>query len=169
MLFEFLYGGCDVARGLGAKLSSAQIPTATDILPNVERWNDPATQATITKLGQSIDKAEQKTLTGDLVNTMMTKYPVTPLIYAPSRILYRTDKAVGLAQRAGPVRQPVRRPAAHPHPPDARQEVTNPGRSARHPRGCRAGEVLRPQVRVLPGHAVGRHHPELPHPPAAAR
>ncbi len=106
MLFEFLYGGCDVARGLGAKLSSQQIPTQTEILPNVERWNDPTTEATVTKLGQSVDKSEQKTLTGDLVNTMMTKYPVTPLIYAPSRILYRTDKAVGWPSEQDPYANP---------------------------------------------------------------
>ena len=106
MLFEFLYGGCDVARGLGAKLSSKQVPTTTDILPNVERWNDPATDATIAKLGQAVDKGEQKALTGDLVTTMMTKYPVTPLIYAPSRILYRTDKAVGWPSDQDPYANP---------------------------------------------------------------
>jgi peptide/nickel transport system substrate-binding protein len=38
---------------------------------------------------------------------MMTKYPVTPLIYAPARILYRTDKAVGWPSEEDPYAQPA--------------------------------------------------------------
>ncbi|MCU1536025.1 MAG: transporter substrate-binding protein, partial [Humibacillus sp.] len=40
-------------------------------------------------------KEAQKKDLAPLVQTMMTTYPVTALIYAPARILYRTDKAVG--------------------------------------------------------------------------
>ena len=46
-------------------------------------------------LSESIDKGDQKKYLGELVDTMMTKFPVTSLIYAPARIIYRTDHAVG--------------------------------------------------------------------------
>jgi peptide/nickel transport system substrate-binding protein len=107
MLFDFTYGGCDIARGLGAKLSNQNIPTATDIKANVERWNDPASQAIVTKLDQTTDKAEQKALTGQLVDIMMKQFPVTALIYAPSRILYRTDKAIGWPSEQDPYGNPA--------------------------------------------------------------
>ena len=54
-----------------------------------------------------MDPAEQKRLVGDLVNTMMTEYPVTSLIYAPSRIIYNSDKAVGWPSEADPYAQPA--------------------------------------------------------------
>ncbi len=37
---------------------------------------------------------------------MMTQYPVTALIYAPARILYRTDKAVGWPSEEDPYANP---------------------------------------------------------------
>ena len=37
---------------------------------------------------------------------MMTGYPVTALIYAPARILYRTDKAVGWPSEEDPYANP---------------------------------------------------------------
>ena len=106
MMFEFLYGGCDVARGLGAKLVSSQIPTKTDILPNVQRWDDPSTDAVVADIDKTAAASQQATLAGKLVDTMLTQYPVTPLIYAPSRILYRTDKAVGWPSEQNPYANP---------------------------------------------------------------
>ena len=38
---------------------------------------------------------------------MMTQYPVTPLIYAPARIIYRTDKAVGWPSEQDPYANPL--------------------------------------------------------------
>jgi peptide/nickel transport system substrate-binding protein len=95
LMLEYLHGGCELAKNIGAKLSSTQIPTKTDIFPNVQRFKDPAVDAAVTKLASDTDKEAQKTDLAPLVETMMTKYPVTALIYAPARILYRTDKAVG--------------------------------------------------------------------------
>jgi peptide/nickel transport system substrate-binding protein len=37
---------------------------------------------------------------------MMTEYPVTSLIYAPARIIYNSDKAVGWPSEADPYAQP---------------------------------------------------------------
>ncbi|MCU1538621.1 MAG: transporter substrate-binding protein, partial [Humibacillus sp.] len=94
LMLEYLHGGCELAKNIGAKLSSTQVPTKTDILPNVGRFSDPAVDAAVTKLASDTDKEAQKKDLAPLVQTMMTKYPVTALIYAPARILYRTDKAV---------------------------------------------------------------------------
>jgi peptide/nickel transport system substrate-binding protein len=106
MLFEYLHGGCDFANGLGAKLASSQIPKPNSILPNVERFTDPATDETITALAGTTDDAERRTLVGKLVDTMMTQFPVTTLIYAPARIIYRSDKAVGWPTPENPYAHP---------------------------------------------------------------
>jgi peptide/nickel transport system substrate-binding protein len=106
MMLEYLHGGCQMAQNLGGKLHSHQIPTKTDIFPNVERWNDPTTDATVDKLAASTDDAEQISLVGQLVDVMMTQFPVTALIYAPARIIYRTDKAVGWPSEQDPYAHP---------------------------------------------------------------
>jgi peptide/nickel transport system substrate-binding protein len=106
LLLEYLHGGCENAKNIGGKLASNQIPTKTEILPNVERFSDPATDATVKELSATVDEAKQKELVGKLVETMMTQYPVIPLIYAPARILYRTDKAVGWPTEQDPYAHP---------------------------------------------------------------
>ncbi|MFC7490158.1 MULTISPECIES: ABC transporter substrate-binding protein [unclassified Knoellia] len=106
LVLEYLHGGCENAKNIGGKLASDQIPTKTEILPNVERWSDPTTDATVKELSGTVDEAKQKELVGSLVETMMTEYPVIPLIYAPARILYRTDKAVGWPSEEDPYAQP---------------------------------------------------------------
>ncbi len=105
-MFEYLNGGCDFARGLGSKLTSKQIPTKTTVLPNVERFSDPATDKVVDDLSGATEPADQKKYVGDLVNTMMTQYPVTSLIYAPARIIYRTDHAVGWPTEQDPYAHP---------------------------------------------------------------
>jgi len=107
LVLEYLHGGCELAKNIGAKLSSKSMPTATDIFPNVERYSDPATDEAVKNLSESTDKADQKKYVGELVDTMMTKYPVTSLIYAPVRIIYRTDHAVGWPSEQNPYANPV--------------------------------------------------------------
>lgn len=106
-MLEYLHGGCENAKNIGGKLASNQIPTKTAILGNVERFRDASTDATVKELSATVDEAKQKELVGKLVDTMMTKYPVVPLIYAPARIFYRTDKAVGWPDEANPYAQPA--------------------------------------------------------------
>lgn len=95
VLLEYLHGGCELARDLGSKLNSKQFPTAQDIFPNVGRYSDPQTDQAIAGLSGATDREEQKPYLGELVDVMMTEYPVTSLIYAPSRTIYRTDHAEG--------------------------------------------------------------------------
>src|SRR3954451_3893395 len=106
LMLEYLHGGCELAKNIGAKLSSKQIPTTTDIFPNVERFSDPTVDESVKNLSESTAPANQKKYLGELVDTMMTKYPVTSLIYAPARIIYRTDKAVGWPSEQNPYANP---------------------------------------------------------------
>jgi peptide/nickel transport system substrate-binding protein len=94
-VLEYLHGGCELARNLGSKLNSKQFPTEQDIFPNVGRYSDPATDEAIQGLSGATDREEQKPYLGELVDVMMTEYPVTALIYAPSRTIYRTENAEG--------------------------------------------------------------------------
>jgi peptide/nickel transport system substrate-binding protein len=102
MVLEYLNGGCEVARNLGSKLATNQIPTKTTVLPNVGRWSDPATDQAAKDLAATTDPNDQKKYVGILVDTMMTKYPVTSLFYAPARMIFRTDKAVGWPSEKDP-------------------------------------------------------------------
>ena len=106
LMLEYLHGGCELAKNMGTKLLSTQIPTKTEILPNVQRFKDPAVDAAVDKLAAQTDKEAQKAALEPLVETMMTRYPVTALIYAPARILYRTDKAVGWPSEEDPYANP---------------------------------------------------------------
>ncbi|WP_442278473.1 ABC transporter substrate-binding protein [Terrabacter sp. 2YAF2] len=106
LMLEYLHGGCELSKNIGAKLSSTQIPTKTDIFPNVERFKDPAVDAAVAKLASDTDKESQKADLAPLVETMMTKYPVTALLYAPARIIYRSDKAVGWPSEQDPYANP---------------------------------------------------------------
>jgi len=110
VLFEYLHGGCEFVKGLGAKLVSNQIPTAQSILPNVERWKTSADDAAVAALSGSTTDTQRKLYVGQLANTMMTQFPVTSLIYAPARVIYRTDKAVGWPSAADPYAHPTDNP-----------------------------------------------------------
>jgi len=102
MLLEYLHGGCEVARNLGSKLSSDQIPTEDTVFANVGRWEDPESDAIVEELSGETDPEAQKELTGQLVDVMMTQFPVTALFYAPARMIYRTDKAEGWPSEEDP-------------------------------------------------------------------
>lgn len=102
LMFEYLHGGCEVARNLGSKLSTDQIPTKTTVMTNVQRYSNPDTDAVVKELSAATDPAKQKELVAKLVKVMETEYPVTPLFYAPARMIYRTDKAVGWPSEEDP-------------------------------------------------------------------
>ena len=89
-----------------SKLTSKQIPTKTSVLPNVERYIDPETDKVVDELAGSTSQEDQKEYVGELVNTMMTEYPVTSLVYAPARIIYHTNNAVGWPSEEDPYAHP---------------------------------------------------------------
>lgn len=102
LMLEYLGGGCELAKNIGAKLATNQIPTEKEILPNVGRYSDPATDEAVAGLAGSTDPEEQKQYLGDLIDVMMEQFPVTPLIYAPSRTIYRTQFAEGWPNEENP-------------------------------------------------------------------
>lgn len=106
MMINFVGAGCDYATGLGATLTTTQFPTKTDIRGNVGRFSDPTTDAAVKKLAGVTDPAAVKEQVGVLVKTMMTQYPVIPILYAPARSIYRTDHAVGWPSEQDPYCNP---------------------------------------------------------------
>ncbi len=106
MMVNFVGSGCDYANGLGATLSSAQFPTKTEVKGNVERFSDPAVDQAVKALQATTDPADVKEEVGVLAKTMMTEYPVMPILYAPARGIYRTDKAVGWPTEKDPYANP---------------------------------------------------------------
>ena len=95
MMLGYMGAGCDYANSMGAPLNTARIPTTTEIKDNIGRFSDPEVDAALRDLTATTDPARTRELVGVLVNTMMTQFPVIPLFYAPARMIYRTDKAVG--------------------------------------------------------------------------
>ncbi len=110
MMINYMGAGCDYANGMGATLSSAQFPTKTDIKGNVGRFSDPAVDEAVKGLTGTTDEARTKELVGVLVTAMMTEYPVLPILYAPARSIYRTDKAVGWPSAEDPYCNPQDNP-----------------------------------------------------------
>jgi len=117
MMINFVGSGCDYANGLGATLDSSQFPTTTSVKGNVERFSDPKVGAAVKALTGTTDKAAIKQQVGVLADTMMTQFPVMPILYAPARGIYRTDQRRRLADRAGSVRQPAGQLHCHHDPP----------------------------------------------------
>ncbi|NYH90793.1 ABC transporter substrate-binding protein [Actinopolymorpha rutila] len=106
MMVNFVGSGCDYANGLGATLASDQFPTKSEVKGNVERFSDPAVNQAVKTLQSSTDPAAVKTQVGVLAKAMMTQYPVMPILYAPARGIYRTDKAVGWPTEKDPYANP---------------------------------------------------------------
>jgi len=106
MMINFVGSGCDYANGLGATLDSSQFPTTTSVKGNVERFSDPKVGAAVKALTGTTDKAAIKQQVGVLADTMMTQFPVMPILYAPARGIYRTDHAVGWPTEQDPYANP---------------------------------------------------------------
>lgn len=61
VVLEYVHGGCEFVKRLGAKLVSNQIPTAKDLLPNVERWKRSADDAAVAALSDSTTNDQRTT------------------------------------------------------------------------------------------------------------
>lgn len=107
VLQDYLHGGCDLARGIGAKFDSTQFPDNETIRSNVGRYSTPATDEVVKRLSAATTDAQRKEEVGELVDLMMTQYPVISLTYAPARIIYRSDKAVGWPSAENPYAHPT--------------------------------------------------------------
>lgn len=106
MMINYMGAGCDYVNGMGATLSTTAFPTKTIVRGNVGRFDDPTVDAAISELLSTTDEARTKELVGVMVEAMMTQYPVLPILYAPARSIYRTDKAVGWPSAEDPYCNP---------------------------------------------------------------
>ncbi|MGV1003868.1 MAG: ABC transporter substrate-binding protein [Candidatus Nanopelagicales bacterium] len=95
VLLQYLDGGCNFARSIGGGIDSRQISTATETLPNVSRFSDPAVDKVVDQLQAAQTVEETNTLVTQLSKVYYERFPVIPTVYAPDRIIYRMDRAVG--------------------------------------------------------------------------
>ena len=149
-MLEYLHGGCDFSRGLGAKLTSKQIPTKTSVLPNVERFIDPATDKVVDELAGSTspERAEEvRRRTGEHDDDRVPG-DLARLRAGPNHLPHRQRGR--LAVGGGSLRASVGRQAAHHDPPDGAV-----GARMRY-FGRKLGFFL--------AHAVGGRHDQLLHP-----
>jgi peptide/nickel transport system substrate-binding protein len=119
MVLDFVGGGCQRARDLGSRLVSSQISHDKELLLNRARFDDPEVDALVAKWSNTTDDAEARKLQDEVIDVFMTEFPYIALQYAPSRLIYRTENAVGWPSEDNPypVDQPLRlatklRPAA---------------------------------------------------------
>jgi peptide/nickel transport system substrate-binding protein len=110
LMINYMGAGCDYAHGMGATVSTAEIPDKTTIKGNIGRYTNPAVDKAIGALAGATDEAATKEQVGVLVDAMMTDYPVLPILYAPARAIWRTDHAVGWPTAEDPYANPQDQP-----------------------------------------------------------
>ncbi|MFT4280099.1 ABC transporter substrate-binding protein [Microbacterium sp.] len=110
MVLDFVGGGCQRARDLGSRLVSSQISHDKELLLNRARFDDPEVDELVATWSNTTDEAEAKKLQDEVIDVFMTEFPYIALQYAPSRLIYRTDNAVGWPSEDNPypVDQPLR-------------------------------------------------------------
>lgn len=95
MTVDFVSGGCQRARDLGAKLQSSQISSEQELLLNRARYVDPEIDALIDEWTNTTDESRTAEIEARIMDVFMTEFPYIALQYAPSRLIYRTNNAVG--------------------------------------------------------------------------
>lgn len=102
MLLDFVGGGCQRAKDLGSRLNSAQISHDKELLLNRSRFADPAVDELVAEWANTTDPARAKEIQDQVIDVFMTQFPYIALQYAPSRLIYRTDNAVGWPSEDNP-------------------------------------------------------------------
>lgn len=96
MVVDFVGGGCQRSRDLGARLDTAQISHGTDLLLNRARFSDPKIDALIAEWGKTLaGTPRDKEIEAQIIDVFMTQFPYIALQYAPSRLIYSTRNAEG--------------------------------------------------------------------------
>jgi peptide/nickel transport system substrate-binding protein len=110
MVLDFVGGGCQRARDLGSRLVSSQISHDQELLLNRARYDDPEIDELVAEWSNTTDEAEAKEYQDRIIDVFMTEFPYIALQYAPSRLIYRTENAIGWPtnEEPYPVDQPIR-------------------------------------------------------------
>lgn len=102
MLLDSIGGGCQRARDLGGRLISSQIPYDDQPLLNIVRYDDPEVDQLVADWAASTDEAESAEYLSQIVDIYMTELPYIAVQYAPARLIYREDNAVGWPSEDNP-------------------------------------------------------------------
>ncbi|MFS0865935.1 ABC transporter substrate-binding protein [Microbacterium sp. 179-B 1A2 NHS] len=95
MVVDFVGGGCQRARDLGARLQTSQISHDEELLLNRARYSNPDVDALVEEWANTTDEARATRIEERIIDVFMTEFPYIALQYAPSRLIYRTENAVG--------------------------------------------------------------------------
>lgn len=102
MVVDFVGGGCQRSRDLGARLQSSQISHDEELLLNRARYSDPEVDALIDEWANVTDEGRAQEIEEEVIDIFMTEFPYIALQYAPSRLIYRTENAVGWPSEENP-------------------------------------------------------------------
>ncbi|WJM15638.1 ABC transporter substrate-binding protein [Microbacterium arborescens] len=102
MTVDFISGGCQRARDLGAKLQASQISTEQELLLNRARYVNPEIDALIAEWTNTTDESRTAEIEARIIDIFMTEFPYIALQYAPNRLIYRTNNAVGWPSEDNP-------------------------------------------------------------------
>lgn len=102
MVVDFVGGGCQRARDLGARLQTSQISHDDELLLNRARYSNPEIDAIVAEWTNETDAVEAKRMEEQIIDVFMTEFPYIALQYAPSRLIYRTENAVGWPSEENP-------------------------------------------------------------------
>ncbi|NYE71334.1 ABC transporter substrate-binding protein [Microlunatus parietis] len=101
-ILEYVHGGCQRNRDLGSRLDSKQIADGKENTPNQARYRNPEIDQLLRDLDQTTDPVVLKAGVEKIIDIYMTEFPYLALNYAPGRIDYRLDKAVGWPSAENP-------------------------------------------------------------------
>jgi peptide/nickel transport system substrate-binding protein len=102
MVVDFVGGGCQRARDLGARLQTSQISHDEELLLNRARYSNPEVDELVAEWTNETDEAKAKEMEEQIIDVFMTEFPYIALQYAPNRLIYRTENAVGWPSEENP-------------------------------------------------------------------
>jgi peptide/nickel transport system substrate-binding protein len=74
---------------------------------NIEKWNDPATDAALKDFQGTTDPTAQKAAMAKLEDVMVNQMPAIPLFYGPVWYIYSTKKYTGWPDASNPYATPA--------------------------------------------------------------
>jgi peptide/nickel transport system substrate-binding protein len=102
MLMDTIGGGCQRSRDLGGRLITAQIPTGDEYLLNIVRYDNPEVDQLVAEWSANTDPEAEDEYLSKIVDVYMQEMPYIALQYAPARLIYREDNAVGWPSEENP-------------------------------------------------------------------
>lgn len=102
MVLDSIGGGCQRARDLGGRLTTSQIPEGDTILLNIARFEDPKIDQLVDDWSANTDPEKEPEYLSQIVDVYMEQMPYIAVQYAPARLIYREDNAVGWPSEDNP-------------------------------------------------------------------